>query len=122
MKVIIDLIDDVREAIENDSSFSLSAMGLKENEKGELLPSWQADINQYKLDDEEKKLYLFLGKEDAVNVGTFLSELNVLSNEKMMYEVCISYSKDNQRIDASLIGFGESIPEKKYLLFIPEEL
>jgi len=122
MKVIIDLIDDVREAIENDSSFSLSAMGLKENGKGELLPSWQADINQYKLDDEEKKLYLFLGKEDAVNVGTFLSELNVLSNEKMMYEVCISYSKDNQRIDASLIGFGESIPEKKYLLFIPEEL
>lgn len=122
MKVIIDLIDDVREAINNDSGFSLSAMGLKENEKGEFIPSWKADINQYKIDDKTKKLYFFLGKGNALNIGVFLSELNSLSNEKMMYEISVSYTKENQRIDSSLMGFGESVPEKKYLLFIPEEL
>jgi len=121
MKVIIDLIDDVREAINSDKSFSLSAMGLKENEKGEFVPSWQADINQYKLDEKTKKLYLFLGKENALNIGTFLSDLNSLSNEQMMYELCVSYTKEQKRIDSVLMGFGESFPEKKYLLFIPEE-
>jgi len=120
MKVIIDLIDDIREAINNESDFSLSAMGLQENEKGEFVPSWQANINQYKLDVKAKKLYLFLGKENALKVGSFLSELNILSNEQMMYELCVSFTKENQRIDASLMGFGESIPEKKYLLFISE--
>jgi len=120
MKVIIDLIDDVREAINNESDFSLSVMGLKENEKGEFIPSWQADINQYKLDKEVKKLYLFLGKENALTVGPFLSELNALSNEEMMYEVCVAYMKENCRVDASLMGFGESFPEKKYHLFIQE--
>lgn len=120
MKVIIDLIDDVREAINNDSSFSLSAMGLKENDKKEFIPSWQAGINQYKLDDEVKKIYLFLGKNKALNIGDFLDELNALSNEKMMYEICVSYTKHNQRVDASLMGFGESFHEKKYQLFISE--
>ena len=120
MKVIIDLIDDIREAINNESDFSLSAMGLQENEKGEFVPSWQANINQYKLDVKAKKLYLFLGKENALKVGSFLSELNILSNEQMMYELCVSFTKENQRIDASLMGFGESLPEKKYLLYISE--
>ena len=122
MKVIIDLIDDIREAINNDNSFLLSAMGLKENEKGEVVPSWQADINQYKLDNEAKKLYLFLGKDNAVKVGAFLNELNSLTNEQMMYELCVSYTKANERIDASLMGFGELIPEKKYLLFVSETI
>jgi hypothetical protein len=120
MKVIIDLIDDIREAINNESGFSLSAMGLEKNEQGEYVPLWQADINQYKLDDEAKKLYLFLGKENAVKVGAFLNELNTLSNKQMMYELCVSYTKENKRVDASLMGFGESIPEEKYLLFISE--
>ncbi len=122
MKVIIDLIDDVREAIHNEESFSLSVMGLKENGKGEFVPSWQADINQYKLNHENKKLYLFLGKGDALNMASFLSELNGLRNEEMMYEILVSYTKEKQRKDLPLMGFGESIPEKKYLLFISEEL
>lgn len=120
MKVIIDLIDDVREALNNDNSFSLCAMGLKENEKGEFVPSWQADTNQYKLDDKAKKLFLFLGKENAININAFLKELDVLSNEKMMYEIILSYSKNGERIDSPVMGFGESAVEKNYFLFIPE--
>jgi len=120
MKVIIDLIEDIRASINNEASFSLRAVGLKEDEKSQFTPLWQSDINQYKVDDKTKKLYLFLGREAAVSIGELLETLNALANEKMMYEVCISYAKEEQRIDAPLLGFGESLEEKKYLLFIAE--
>ena len=118
MKLIIDLIEDIRTAINNDEAFTLEAMGLKEQNNGEFLPSWQSAISRMKLDEKERKLFLFLGKEDAINVGSFLKTLNALSNEAMMYEVCISYSKEEERINSSLMGFGESLEDKKYLLFI----
>jgi len=120
MKVIIDLIEDIRAAIENDKKFSLCAMGIKEQKDGTFSPSWEGLINHMKIDEDQKKLFLFLGKEDALSVGDFLQELNALSNEKMMYEVCLSYLKENKSVDSYLIGFGESLEEKKYLLFVPE--
>jgi len=119
MKVIIDLIEDIRTAISNEKSFLLVAMGLEENDAGEFLPVWEANISSMKVDDEQKKLFLFLGKTQFVSIGDVLEDLNVLSNEKMMYEVCVSYSKDDTRIDSSLLGFGESLENKKYLLFLP---
>ena len=120
MKLIIDIIEDMRTAIGNDLSFSVSAMGLKEQENGEYLPVWQSDITHMKLDEEEKKLFLFLGKDGAIDTKELMQRLNVLSNEMMMYEVCVSYSQEAQRIDSALIGFGESVEDKKYLLFIPD--
>lgn len=119
MKVIIDLIEDIRTAINDDENFSLTAMGLKE-ENREFIPSWESKICSMKLDDDKKRLYLFLGKGEALSTAVLLESLNILENEKMMYEICISYSKQSQRIDSSLIGFGESFEDKKYLLFIPE--
>lgn len=121
MKVIIDLIEDIRTAINNDNSFSLAVMGLREQDGGEFAPSWESIICSMKIDEEEKKLFLFLGKEKALNIGDFLQSLNALLNKQMMYEVCVSYTKENVRVDSSLIGFGESFKDKKYLLFIPEE-
>ena len=121
MKVIIDLIEDIRTAINNDTDFSLSAMGLTESTDGEFTPSWQSEICNYILDEEAKKIYFFLGRENPLNIGDLLEDLNTLSNEKMMYEVSVSYSKENQRVDRSLIGFGESVHDKKYLLFIAED-
>ena len=120
MKVIIDLIEDIRTAINNDSDFSLSAMGLTENSDGEFTPSWQSEVCQYRLSEADKKIYFLLGRENPLNIGDLLKDLNALSNEKMMYEVAVSYSKANQRVDSSLIGFGESLQDKKYLLFIAD--
>lgn len=120
MKVIIDLIDDIRTAINNDKSFSLGVMGLKENENDEFVPAWQSELCSYKIDEQAKKIFLFLGKDEGINVGTFLDEMNALENEKMMYELCISYTKEEKRVDSALMGFGESFKDKKYLLFIPE--
>ncbi|WP_345977030.1 hypothetical protein [Sulfurimonas sp. HSL3-7] len=119
MKVIIDLIEDIRTAINNDSSFSLLAMGLKEEESGEFSPSWESPICSMKIDDEKNRLFLFLGKGKALGVGQFLTVLHALPNAAMMYEVCVSYSKERERVDSSLMGFGESVRDKKYLLFVP---
>lgn len=120
MKVIIDLIEDLRTAIDDNKGFSLASMSLREDMKGELLPSWQSDICSFTLDEKERKLFLFLGKEKAVEVRDLLKMLDTLSNKAMMYELCVSYSKANQRIDTSLIGFGESVEDKKYFLFISD--
>jgi hypothetical protein len=122
MKVIIDLIEDIRESIDNDKCFTLGVMGLSENEDGEFTPSWQSAISGYRLDDRSKKMFLFLGKEGALSIGTFTESLNALSNEAMMYELRISYMKGDQREDAPLMGFGESLQDKKYLLFISDQL
>ncbi len=120
MKVIIDLIEDIRTAINNDESFTLTTMGLTESAEGEFTPAWQSEVCEYRLSETDKKIYFLLGKENPLNIGDLLEDLNALSNEQMMYEVCVSYSKENQRIDSSLIGFGEALEEKKYLLFIAD--
>ncbi|MBE0498467.1 MAG: hypothetical protein IBX43_04415 [Campylobacterales bacterium] len=121
MKVIIDLIEDIREAIENETSFSLVAMALKEHDSGELIPSWESPICSMKIDEETKRLFLFLGKGEALGIESFLESVDTLPNKTMMHEVLLSYSKEAKRIDSSLIGFGESFEEKKYFLFILEE-
>lgn len=121
MKVIIDLIEDIRTAINNDASFSLAAMQLTENAEGEFTPAGESNICRYSIDDQHKKLYCFLGQETALTVGPVLETLNALSNEAMMYEVCVSYAKGAQRIDQPLIGFGESFQDKRYLLFISDK-
>jgi len=120
MKVIIDLIEDIRTSINNDKSFSLVAMGLEENDNGEFTPLWESNICAVKLDNEKKKLFLFLGKEEVVTIAKVLEDINDLENEKMMYEVCVCYSKNNKRFDSSLLGFGEVLKDQKYLVFISE--
>ncbi len=122
MKVIIDLIEDIRTAINNDKSFTLGAMGLEEQKNGEFLPSWQSDISRMRLDEKEGKLFLFLGKGEVLNIGDFLETLNALSNTAMMYEVRLSYTREKERVDSPLMGFGESFKDKKYLLFIADTL
>lgn len=121
MKVIIDLIEDIREAIKNEESFSLVAMALKEQENGELIPSWESPVCSMKVDEETQRLFFFLGKDEPLGIGSFLESVDNLSNKAMMHEVLLSYSKEAKRIDSSLIGFGESFEEKKYFLFILEE-
>ena len=120
MKVIIDLIEDIRTAINNDTDFSLAAMQLTEHTDGEFIPAGESKICHYELDDDNKKLYFVLGKEQPLNVGLLLEALNKLSNEKMMYEVTVAYGNPDQRIVKPLIGFGEALEDKKYLLFISD--
>jgi hypothetical protein len=120
MKVIIDLIEDIRTAINNDKSFSMAAMGLKEEANGDFSPSWESGISSITVDDDQKKLFLFLGKDESLKIESLLEKVNALPIAKMMYEVCVTYSKEQERVDSSLMGFGESFRDQKYLLFIPQ--
>ena len=113
MKVIIDLIEDIRMGINNDKSFSLAAMGLKEEENGAFSPSWESGISGMTVDDDQKRVFLFLGRDEALKIESFLESANALPISKMMYEVCVSYSREQVRVDSSLVGFGESFREKK---------
>ena len=119
MKVIIDLVEDLKSSINNDKEFSLRAMNLYESDTGEFVPSWQTDIASIRIDDKTKKMYVFLGVE-PMGVEEILTKLDALSNEQMMYEILLSYYKEEKRADASLMGFGESFKDKKYLFFISE--
>ena len=118
MKVLIDLIEDIQTTLDNMTDFTLAGMGLKEDSTGEFEPQWKSSIVHYRLDDKEKKFFLFLGQNKPLKIADLLSELNSYSNEAMMYEICLTYTQDDQRLDKKIIGFGESIPEKKYLLFV----
>jgi len=119
MKVIIDLVEDLKSSIDNDKEFSLRAINLYESDTKEFVPSWQTDIASVKIDDETKKMFVFLGVE-PMGVEEMLVKLDSLSNEQMMYEILLSYYKDEKRADTPLIGFGESFKDKKYLFFISE--
>ena len=120
MKVIIDLIEDIRTAIDNDQNFTLAAMGFLQKDDAEFVPTWQSNIVHMEVDEINKRLCFLLGKEESFDIGTLVEELNALPNEAMMHEVFVSYSKDKKRIDSPLIGFGESFQDKKYFLFVDE--
>ena len=117
MKVLIDLIEDIREAIQDDPAFTMNVMQLQETKEGQFTPVGESNVALYKVDDTQKKLFLFLGK-TALNALQTFQELNSLSNEAMMYEVKVSDIAAGQRVDQEIIGFGESLQDKKYLLFI----
>jgi len=118
MKVIIDLIEDIQTVLNDERGFALTALALKEEEPEQFAPTWHSPIVHMSIDDEAKSLYLFLGQERPLQTGSFLKELNGFSNEQMMYELKVSYTQDENRIDKEVIGFGESLEEKRYFLFI----
>ncbi len=119
MKVVIDMIEDMREGIGSDGTFMLWAMGLKEESAGSYLPSWQSPISHFEVDLEQGKVFLFLGK-TALDVQSMAAAFNAMENSQMMYELQLSYSREGKRVDSPLIGFGENLEEKKYLLFLAE--
>ena len=121
MKVLIDLIEDIQTALSDQHhDFSLFAMALQEDETANHTPTWQAGISHYSIDESQQKIYFFLGKESHYSLHTLFEEINKLSQEAMMYEVLVTYSKEEQRVDQPLIGFGEAVADKKYLLFIAD--
>ena len=118
MKVVIDLIEDIREAIENNPNFSLIVMGLEEDQEGNFTPTWQSPLSRLSLEAQEKKIYFFLGKENPITITPLLIELNSMSNQEMMYTMQVSFSKEGVRVNKEVIGFGESVENKQYVLFV----
>ncbi len=119
MKYIIDLIEDVREQIGNQEDFILTAMLLKENpEDSETLTyAGESPLNLFHVDKVTKQLIFKIdGSHSRITIEDLIPYLLILDMDAMMYalrmDVNVQYS------DVEVIGFGKSIEEKKYILFI----
>jgi len=119
MKVIIDLIEDLREEIGNQEDFILTAMLLKENPDDieKLIYAGESPLNLFDLKESSKQLIFKIdGSQSRVTVGELVKPLLILSMDAMMHELRMDVNMKYS--DVEVVGFGKSIEEKKYILFI----
>ncbi len=119
MKVIIDLIEDIRESINNNEMYSITAMLLKEdaNNKKNLLYAGEASVGSFYVDKISKELILVVEKnKEPLSVGELVKHLLIMDMEMMMYEVKLQVSEEHA--PQELVGFGFNATDAKYALFI----
>lgn len=119
MKFIIDLIEDIRVEIGNAPDFTVQAMLLKEdaNDPEKLIYGGEAAINSFIPDEENRKLMMKIGgSSELLTIGELIKYILIYDMDKMMYEVKLNVN--HQYSDVEVIGFGKSMEEKKYFLFI----
>ena len=119
MKVIIDLIEDIREEISNQEDFILTAMLLREDDSNpeRLIYAGEAPISEYVLDDRDRKLIFKINRSASImHIGDLVKHLLVLPMADMMYELRVDIETHHNAV--AIVGFGKSLQEKKYLLFI----
>jgi len=119
MKVIIDLIEDIRESIGNAEDFELRAGLLKEDKDhlSKLIYAGEAPLNAFVLDESKKQLIFKIDSSSTkIYVGELLSHLLALSMDAMIYELKMAVNV--QYTDVEIIGFGKNEEERSYILFI----
>jgi len=119
MKVIIDLIEDIRESINNNEAYKITAMLLKEDieNKKNLIYAGEAQIGSFYVDKIAKKLILTVEKEgEGLSVGELVKHLLIMDMDMMMYEVKLVVSEEHE--PQELVGFGFNATDSKYALFI----
>jgi len=119
MKVIIDLIEDIRESIANAEDYELRAGLLKEDteDPSKLIYAGEALLNSYILDEEKKALHFKIDSSGAkVTIGELIPSLLILDMDAMMYGLKIDVN--TQYSDMEVVGFGKNEEQKAYLLFI----
>jgi len=119
MKYIIDLIEDVREQIENSEAYELRAGLLKEdeNDSSKLIYAGEAPLNVVTLNQDEKELKFKIdGSGKRVTVGAFIPSLLILDMDSMMYVLKMDVNAEYK--DMEIVGFGKNDEQKSYILFI----
>jgi hypothetical protein len=115
MKYIIDMIDDLRENINNSKEYTLLAMLLKEDDEKNLQNAGEKVITSLHVNHESKCLeFGFFG--ESVTTAELLEMLNSLDMQSMMYEVVLKISDAHPIMP--VIGFGENHEEKQYIVFV----
>jgi len=119
MKVIIDLIEDIRESINNNENYTVSAMLLQEDttDKKNLVYAGEASVSSFYVDKISKELILEVNKkEPSLKIGDLVKHLLIMDMDEMMFEVKLVVSE--QHAPQSLVGFGFNATDAKYALFI----
>lgn len=115
MKYIIDMIDDMRENIQNSTEYTLLAMLLKEDEQKNFQNAGEKVITSLHVNDETRELHLgFL--DENITSKELLECVDSLDMKSMMYEVKIKISDEYPLM--SVIGFGENHEQKQYTFFV----
>ena len=115
MKVIIDLIESIKDEIDNQGDYTFLAMLLKENDAKEMELVGEKSISRIAVAGNELIFYID-DKERTIFVEPVLTMLNDLENKEMMIPVKVSVS--NQIFD--IIGFGKAEKDKKFVVFITQ--
>ncbi len=119
MKVIIDLIEDIRESINNNETYAIIGMLLKEdeNDKKNLIYAGEASVGSFYVDKIAKELIFSIEKDkDPLSVGELVKHLLIMDMDTMMYEVKLAVSEEHA--PKELVGFGFNATDAKYALFI----
>ena len=115
MKYIIDMIDDMRENLQNSKEYTLLAMLLREDKEQNLQNAGEKVITSLYLDHDTKQLQLgFL--DENITTKDLLECLDALEIQAMMYEVVVKISNEHPLMP--IIGFGENHEEKQYIFFL----
>jgi len=115
MKYIIDMIDDIRENIQNSKDYTLLAMLLKEDEEKNFQNVGEKLITSIEVDDKAQKLLLgFSGTQTSTK--ELLECVNSLDMKAMMYEVALKISDEHPLM--SVVGFGENNEQRAYTFFV----
>ncbi len=119
MKVIIDLIEDIRESIHNEEDYTITGMLLKENPNNskDLIYAGEAPVGSFYIDKLSKELILIIDKDGVpLTIGELIKHLLILDMDMMMYEVKLVVSENHE--PKPLVGFGFNATDAKYALFI----
>ncbi|QOY55558.1 hypothetical protein HUE87_04840 [Candidatus Sulfurimonas marisnigri] len=115
MKYIIDMIDDIRENIQNSYDYTLLAMLLKEDSLENFQNVGVKVITSLYVDHDAKQLQLGFFDENVTS-KELLECVNSLEMKAMMYEVMIKVSNEHPLMP--IIGFGDNHKEKQYTFFV----
>ena len=120
MKVVIDLIEDIRESIANDERYEVVAGLLKRDSEdtNRLVYAGEAPLRSVSIDKERKALVFGMegAEETQLSVGELIPPLLIADMEVMMYGLKMDINA--QYNDMDIVGFGVNEESRKYLLFV----
>lgn len=122
MKVVIDLIEDIRNAIGDQKDFILGAVAVQKecDADGNSLLAWGKGISRAAVDEANECLNFYVEDGRPLTSGTVIDLLDSMPNDQMMYKVMVSRKGTPDLADAPLIGFTEDLNAKQYMLIIEE--
>lgn len=122
MKVVIDLIEDIRNAIANQKDFLFGALAVQKecDAQGNALLAWGKGISRAEVDADANRLNFYVEEGRPMTSGEVIALLDGMGNDQMMYEVFVSQKDTPTVADTPLIGFTEDMNARQYMLMIEE--
>ena len=122
MKVVIDLVEDLRESINDSDEFILGAIAIQKalDDDGNALLAWGKAVTRMNVDEEKKRLNFYVEEDQVMHLDEVLEKIEEMSNEQMLYPIYVSTKENEHTASAPLIGFNEDTMAKQYMLIIEE--